>query len=155
MKIRTLTLSLLLAAPGALASELEKLGWLSGHWVSADGAAEEVWLEPRGGTLPGSFRWIFPNGRQVLEYLVIEETGDGVVLRFKHFETNFEPWEKDEPNSYRLQSMDGQRASFERISGNAKVPQFLHYSRDGSRLEFRGETEGDDDPLLLTFTLRE
>ena len=155
MIIRTLPLCLLLTAPGALASELERLGWLSGHWVSRDGAAEEVWLEPRGGTMPGSFRWVFPNGRQVLEYLVIEEAGDEVFLRFKHFETNFEPWEKDEPNSYRLLSLDGQQASFERIGDNPKVPQYLRYSRDGSTLDFRGETEGDDEPLLLTFTLRE
>ena len=33
--------------------DMEKLSWLTGHWVTADGAAEESWLEPRGGTMTG------------------------------------------------------------------------------------------------------
>ena len=154
MMIRILTLCLLLIAPGALASELEKLGWLSGHWVSPDGAAEEVWLEPRGGTMAGSFRWVFPDGRQVLEYLVIEETEDGVLLRFKHFNTDFEPWEKDQPNTYRMRSVDQRQAKFDLISDNPGVPRRMTYVRDGDTLKFRGETEGEE-PLLLTFNLRE
>jgi hypothetical protein len=154
MKFRIHTLCLLLIAPGALASELEKLGWLAGHWVSPDEAAEEVWLEPRGGTMAGSFRWVFPNGRQVLEYLVIEETEDGVMLRFKHFNTDFEPWEKDQPNTYRMRSVDQQQAEFDLINDNPGVPRQLTYVREGDTLKFRGETEGEE-PLLLTFKLRE
>ena len=26
-----------------------------------------VWLTPRGGSMVGSFRWVFPDGRQVLD----------------------------------------------------------------------------------------
>lgn len=138
------------------AAGLERLAFMAGHWVGADGAAyEEVWLEPLGGTMPGSFRWVFEDGRQVLEYLVIESAGDEVLFRFKHFNTDYVPWEKDEPNVYRLASAEGTSATFERISDNARVPRTMIYVREGDTLTFRGlGDDADDEPLVLVFRLR-
>jgi hypothetical protein len=153
MKPRMLLLYLWLLAPGALAGDLDRLGWMAGHWTSLDGAAEEVWLEPRGGTMTGSFRWLFPNRRQVLEYIVIEETAEGVLLRFKHYDSNFEPWEKDEPNIYRMQSLTETSVSFELLNEQPRVPRYLRYHRRGDTLTFLGESPGDDAPVSLTFRL--
>jgi len=142
----------LLAASQAGASELKKLDWLAGHWAAGDGAYEEVWLAPSGGSMVGSFRWIFPNGRQVLEFLVIEETDGGVLFRFKHFNTNFEPWEKLEPNTYRLERLTEDSVTFIRTSESDKAPLKLNYSRQGDALKFTGEGEENDDaPLVLEF----
>lgn len=149
-----LAIALLSACITAHAGELDRLSWLAGHWVSPDGAAEEVWLEPKGGSMAGSFRWVFPNGKQVLEYLVIEETESEVIFRFKHYETSFQPWEKDEPNTYRMAELTDSRVLFVRISGNDKVPARYSYEREGDTLTFRGEGKPGDEPLVLTFRLR-
>lgn len=138
----------------AAAGELESLAWLSGHWVSEDGTAEEVWLAPRDGSMAGSFRWVFPDGDQVLEYLVIEETPEAVWFRFKHFGTDYEPWEKDAPNTYRLEGTADGSATFVRTSTNDRAPLRIVYSRQGDRLTFRGEGDAGEDPLVLSFKLR-
>ena len=152
MKVVTLCLIALLTTSQAAAAELAKLAWLAGHWVGADGSYEEVWLAPKQGSMAGSFRWVFPDGNQVLEYLVIEESEDGLKFRFKHFNTNFEPWEKDEPNTYRLEKLSDNKVTFVRVVDNEKAPFKLHYSRQGDVLTFTGEGDpGDGDPLVLEF----
>jgi len=145
--------TLMLLPSLAAATDLDRLAFLSGHWVGANGEPyEEVWLEPQGGTLPGSFRWVFENGRQVLEYLVIEAAGNEVLFRFKHYNSDYVPWEKDEPNVYRLVSVNGTSATFERISSNANVPKTLIYVREGDTLTFRGLGDDPaDEPLVLAF----
>ncbi len=141
---------------GASGAELQQLGFMSGHWLGAGGEPyEEVWLEPRDGTLPGTFRWVIPDGRQVLEFLVIEETQDGVYLRFKHFDTDYVPWEAGEPHVYRLTAVAGSSATFERVSSNTDAPRTLFYKRDGDTLTFRGTGDHpEEDPLVLVFTRR-
>ncbi|MBD3648285.1 MAG: hypothetical protein HUJ31_12730 [Pseudomonadales bacterium] len=140
----------------AQAGDLDALSFMTGHWVAAgDDNYEEVWLAPAAGTLPGSFRWVFPNGRQVLEYLVIEETDEGVFFRFKHFNPNYEAWEK-EPNTYRLTAVDESSATFERVSDNMDVPKTLSYTREGNTLSFVGTGDSErEEPLELNFRLRD
>ena len=149
---KILATAFLTAAPSLLAGELDKLSWLSGHWVSADGAAEEHWLEPRGGTMTGSFRWVFPNGHQVLEYLVIEEKDGEIIFRFKHYGTDFVPWEKDQANTYRLLELNENSVRFELEYSSGKPPQRYEYRREGDTLTFRGESDGDGKPLIIEFT---
>lgn len=141
---------LVAAAMPLAAQELNQLSWLAGHWVTSDGAAEEHWLEPRGGTMTGQFRWAFPNGEQVLEYLVIEEKDGEITFRFKHFGTDFVPWEKDLPNTYRLAELTTDSATFELEHAGHPVPQRYQYQRSGDTLLFRGETEGEE-PLVIEF----
>jgi hypothetical protein len=138
----------------ASAGELDRLAWLAGHWVTEDGAAEENWLEPRGGTMTGSFRWVFPNGNQVLEYLVIEEKDGVITFRFKHYNTDFEPWEKDEANTYRLRELTDSQIIFDLVSDNAKVPKVYRYTRTGDTLTFSGESSTGEPPLVLNFQRR-
>jgi len=146
----------LVAVMPAAAAQLDDLEWLSGHWVAANGDYEEVWLAPAGGTMVGSFRWVFPNGRQVLEFLVIEESEDDIVFRYKHFNTDYEPWEKEAPNTYRLLEVDTNRVSFVRTSDNSKVPYTMTYTRAGDRLTFvgAGAPGSTEEPLKLEFQRR-
>lgn len=163
---RASSLGLLLALalgpspPAHAADDLNRLGWLAGHWISTEnGRAEEVWLAPRGGSMVGSFRWVFPNGKQVLEYLVIEADGPDVWLRFKHFNVDYVPWEKGAPNTYRLveavSTPPGGRVLFEYQGDSDRVPQTLQYVRSEDRLVFTGTGEDDEEPLRLTFMLQE
>lgn len=165
MALRSARVALLLpiligSVPGAIAAEevptLADVAWMEGHWVREDdqGRAEELWTAPVDGTMVGSFRWVMADGPHVLEFLVMEERDDGVVLRFKHFRPDYVPWERDEPNTYRLTEVRGERAVFENVAWNGRVPQRLIYSRSGKdRLGFRGESPGTDaEPLVLSFT---
>jgi hypothetical protein len=151
MKLFTLLACGWLINTSAWAFDLNQLGWLSGHWVSDDGAAEEVWLAPRGGSMTGSFRWVFPNGSQVLEYLVIEQKGEDITFRFKHFGTDFVPQEKNEPNTYRLVDLTADTVTFKLISDNPKAPQRYQYRRTGDTLTFRGERPDMGEPLVIEF----
>jgi hypothetical protein len=151
MRVSILLTGLLLASAATASENLEDLSWLAGHWITADGAAEEQWLEPRGGTMTGQFRWIFPNGNQVLEYLVIEQTDEDIIFRFKHYGTDFVPWEKDEPNTYRLTELAEDSVTFELISDNPKVPRRYRYQVTGDTLTFTGERSDAPEPLVIEF----
>jgi hypothetical protein len=50
------------------------LGWLAGHWImgTKDGAVEELWLPPAGGTLYGVGRTRSGDATRFFEFLAIE-----------------------------------------------------------------------------------
>ena len=103
--------------------------------------------------MTGQFRWVFPNGKQVLEYLVIEEKDGEVTFRFKHYDTAFVPWEKEQANAYRLATVAENSATFELVHAGHPVPQRYRYQRTGDTLVFRGESEGEE-PLVIEFQRR-
>lgn len=134
---------------------IESLAWMEGHWEGVDirGQAEEIWMAPKDGSIVGSFRWVIEDGPHVLEFIVIEQSDEGVTLRFKHFNKDYSTWE-DAPNMYRLKTIEHGRAVFQRISENDRVPEHLIYEQpDPDTLTFRGETPSkpDADPLVLHF----
>jgi len=43
--------------------------------------------------------------------VIISAEDDGIFLRIKHIGANYEPWEKDEPNTYLLLSVENDKAS--------------------------------------------
>lgn len=165
MPIRTALLLLLLAAPGTLLAqqpdggrsilEISALGFMAGHWVSPDNNdAEEVWLAPRAGSMAGSFRVAIPEGHHVLEYLVIQQTETGVVLRFKHYRPDYSTWEQ-QANVYELTEAENNRAVFVLTSENKNVPQRMIYTSPAAdQLNFVGESAGKE-PLILNFFRRE
>ena len=132
--------------------QLSDLDFMTGHWVApSSNNAEEVWLAAKGGTMTGSFRWVVPNGPHVLEYLVIQETEQGVVLRFKHLRPDYSAWEET-PNYYELTETQNGRAVFTHRGENKRVPERMIYTRPAAnKLHFRGETSGEDEPLILKF----
>lgn len=71
-------LALLLAAPVALQGPTEQLGWMAGHWRTADGSVEEVWLAPRDGSMLGMNR---STGAPGFEFLrIVTEDGASSYL---------------------------------------------------------------------------
>jgi hypothetical protein len=132
--------------------QLSDLAFMTGHWVApASDGAEEVWLAAKGGTMTGSFRWVVPNGPHVLEYIVVHETEQGVVLRFKHMRPDYSAWEKT-PNYYELTETQKGRAVFTNRGENKHVPDRMIYTQPAANeLHFRGESDGKDEPLLLKF----
>ena len=134
------------------APQLPDLDFMTGHWVApSSNNAEEVWLAAKGGTMTGSFRWAIPNGPHVLEYLVIQQTEQGVVLRFKHLRPDYSAWEET-PNYYELTALSKGRAVFTNRGDNKRVPERMIYtSPAANELHFRGESSGEKEPLILKF----
>lgn len=61
---------------------LEALGWLSGSWLSENGAesSEHIWTGVRGGTLLGIQRDIRPGRETSVEFVKLHETPEGIVF---------------------------------------------------------------------------
>jgi Domain of unknown function (DUF6265) len=79
------------------------------------GAIEEQWAAPAGDSMMGMFRYT-KDGRAVFyEFMLIEQTATGPVLRLKHFNPGLIGWEeKAEVFSYPLVELQPRRAVFER-----------------------------------------
>lgn len=136
-------------------SAITDLGWMSGHWTGSalGGEVEEHWTEPADGTMTGMFRLRSGGKTRVVEYLMITEEADAVIFRFKHFGTDFEPWEKDRPLIFEWVRGTDREAVFE--SSVQDRPKRMTYRRDGDVLTVtvegveNGETSSFDVQMRL------
>ena len=81
------------------AATIRDAAWLAGHWEgnALGGVVEEIWTEPRGNAMLGSFR-LLRNDQPVFYELclLIEEQGT-LTYKVKHFHPDLTAWEdKDE-----------------------------------------------------------
>jgi hypothetical protein len=126
----SLHLSLLLWSAAALAQtatnasakppadvKLEDLNFICGHNRGEQNGAiiDEHWSEVGGDTMIGMFRQIKDGKAQMYEFLTIEQTATGPVLRLRHFDPGLVGWEeKAQASSYPLVSWKPNEAVFER-----------------------------------------
>lgn len=99
-------LGLAAALTDALAEEppsLADLSFLEGSWRGGDDdfAFEEIWTAPAAGVITGMARGYAGSELRVLEYIVVAENDDGVVMRFKHYNADF--WTREENGPVTLQ----------------------------------------------------
>jgi len=76
---------------------IEMLSWLVGHWTGEGfgGVATEVFAPPAGGQMMGMFSHLNGDGApNFYEFYLIEETGETIILRLKHFSPDFVGWEE-------------------------------------------------------------
>jgi hypothetical protein len=131
-----LTLMLLSALAGSPASDeaasaaIEDFAWMAGHWRGEGfgGVVEEVWSEPLGGTMVGTFRLVKDGKVAFYEIMVLEPDPEGFVLRVKHFAEDFTAWEEQADSvDFRLEKLEGQVATFNGLT----------LSRDADALEIK------------------
>lgn len=116
---------------------IEDLAWLAGHWRGEGfgGQVEEIWSEPLGGTMMGTFRLVKDGEVQLYEIIVLVPEADGIALKVKHFSPEFRSWEEpEEAVVFPLLSVEGQSAAFDG----------LKIERDGDRLEVRLHMRSED-----------
>ncbi|MBN1964907.1 MAG: hypothetical protein JW910_09685 [Anaerolineae bacterium] len=130
------------------------LTWMAGQWAGTgfEGHVEEHWSAPDGGCMIGMFRLVKEGQVGVLEFETITQEANGVILRFKHFNTALESWE-DTPLTFRLEQVTDTEAIFvttllKRVEGK---PRRIIYSRPEpdalySRIESWPESE-DAEPM--------
>src|SRR5436309_15131424 len=78
----------MLDRPAPLPPTFGDTAWLAGRWSQAEGKGclyEEHWSVPAGGAMMGMFRMLLDGKPVVYEWLLLEETADGVWLRQRHY----------------------------------------------------------------------
>lgn len=96
--------------------ELSHFKFLQGAWAGTGFGADcdEVWTEPAGDCMLGTFRMVKDGKLQFTEFCMIQKDEDGgVVLRLKHFTNKFIGWEeKDKYVSFPLIRVEKDTAYF-------------------------------------------
>ncbi len=127
------------------------LAWLSGAWSgnALGGICEETWSAPRRGTMVGMFRLVRDDGMVVLEFVTIEDTPDGPLYRFQHFEPDYRSWETA-PLVYRLTEVEDGYAVFEGLERQEGKPRVITYELvDTGRIDITVQGWGEDSPGML------
>jgi len=135
------------AAPPIKAS-LDQLSWVSGAWTGmlGDRTIEQHWSAPVAGSIIAMYRSIQGSRPTLYELLAMEQQGEGVVLRIKHFAPGaglVSREAKDESIDHALVKLGDRTAVFEggtpaspaRITFNSPDPATLNIAverrRDG------------------------
>jgi hypothetical protein len=79
---------------------IDQLAFMTGHWTrTTDGMhVEQVFLPPAAGTMVGMQRRTRDDATLVSYFFIIQQTDDGIICRFKHFENDYATYE-DRNNS--------------------------------------------------------
>ena len=107
---------------------VQQLDWIAGAWrgTLGDRTIEQHWSAPAGSSIVAMYRSIRNNQVQLYELLAIEQEGDAVVLRIKHFAPGpglVGREVRDESVNHTLVRLDGRTAVFQGTGGDnpAKV----------------------------------
>ena len=136
-------LALLLMAQSAPREAVDDLGWMSGHWQTADGATEEDWTAPRGGMMLGVGRTIHDGAVREYEFLRLQAGADGVPVY----------WASPNgvtPVGFRLTQAGPSSATFDNPGHDD--PQRILYRRDGDALV--ATISAIDDSHAMSWTYR-
>jgi Domain of unknown function (DUF6265) len=113
---------LLMMGPGVTSADqpkksytLKDVAWFAGQWKSPASeklTSEEHWSEPAVGAMIGMFRLTNAEKPLLYEFLMMDETPDGVTMRLRHFKTAMAEVEK-EPIRLKLTKASSTEAVFE------------------------------------------
>ncbi len=96
---------------------IKDLAFMSGKWIthSAWGDMEENWSTPMGNCMMCAYRCVKDGKVIFYEFIVIEQTDSGPVMKLRHFSPGNIGWEeKDKPYEYPLMFLEPDKARFER-----------------------------------------
>jgi hypothetical protein len=138
-----------------LKATVDQLAWVAGAWTGTlgDRTIEQHWSAPLGGSIIAMYRSIQANRATLYELLAIEQEGEGVVLRIKHFAPGpglVSREAKDESANNRLVSLTGRMAVFE--GGDAANPVRITFtSPDPATLNIVSERRREGKPVSTEY----
>lgn len=94
---------------------LDQMEWLTGYWkgTGLGGDCDEIWMPPTDNTMVGIFRFSKEGIVQFTEYMIIEQLGESLSIKLKHFNRDLSPWEeKDKWVEFKLVKIEDQSAYF-------------------------------------------
>lgn len=96
-RTRALQAALLILMTGWAATAsagVADLAWMSGSWAGPagpDATLEENWTQPADGTIASLVRMRGNGGTAMVELIVVEESGDSLVLNLQQWDPGFQP----------------------------------------------------------------
>ena len=93
---------------------LDQLSWMTGDWRGELGNGawiEERWSQVAGKSLVSAVRMVGGGKTNMLEFIVIEEEADGIVLRLQQWNAGFKP-RSPEPMVMKLKEVEEGRVLF-------------------------------------------
>ena len=137
-----------LAGAEAPKATLADMQWLQGRWCGSalGGFVEEIWSEPRGGTMMGMFRLVKGDEPVFYEFLHVVEAGGTLALRLKHFNRDLTGWEeKAQVREFKLLAIKDGVYSFEGMD--------FHPSKDTLKVVLQiGNKDGSTRTEVFTYT---
>ncbi len=134
--------------------KLADLAWLEGQWhggVKDKSAFEEHWSAPAAGGMMGMFRLLQGGKLAVYEFPLIEQDGDDVVMRLRHYRAQMADVDKA-PIRLKLTEISSDKYTFENPDNDK--PKRITYARETpDRIVVTVETVRDGDPARFTLHL--
>jgi len=80
---------------------IEDVKWIAGNWAGPafGGIGEEMWGQPRDGSMMGSYRLVQNDKVMFYEIQTIVEQGNSLAFRLKHFNPDLSGWEDKEASA--------------------------------------------------------
>jgi len=103
------------AAPVVNGPLIQDLAFIAGHWQGGvtGGIFDEEWSPPASDSMMGMFRYMEGGAVKFYEFMAIEATPAGPVLRLRHFDPGLIAWEqKDAPLSLSVSSFTEKQVVF-------------------------------------------
>lgn len=114
-------------------STLADFAWLAGRWQGDWGprVAEQDWMPPKSGLMPGTFRLVEDGKTLVIELFTLLQKPDGIDFRFRHFTPELTAWSQSEPTLLTLESLTSIKFTFvNRLNGQPKHAIFTRIDQD-------------------------
>lgn len=125
-------------------TNIEQLHFLTGQWEGEGlgGIVQEQWSTPEANSMIGAFRLIKDGRNNFFELLLLEETGNGILYKVKHFSSAFEAWEeKKDFTSFQLIKVVDDTAYFDGLTIAVKGDQCTQFlamkQKDGNYKEYK------------------
>lgn len=129
MKKTALLLSLIIALSTQAIAQLKnanvsQLGFMAGSWTLKHkwGDMEEIWAPPMGDNLVSTFRCVKDGKVVFYEFMVVEQSSTGPVLKLRHFNRGSIGWEeKDKPYLMPAIKLIGKEVTFESTDKSVRI----------------------------------
>ena len=146
------------SAPPAKA-KVSQVAFIAGAWVGTlgDRTIEQHWMEPLGSSMIAMYRNVQGTEPRLYELLAIEQDGDGLVLRIKHFAPGpglAGRQEKGDSINHRLVKVEGQTAVFEGTGANPNRVTFTRTSPDALDIIVERERDGQLQKTVFPYRLK-
>ncbi|MEM9495460.1 MAG: DUF6265 family protein [Pseudomonadota bacterium] len=125
------------AKPSAAATPtLADVAFLQGAWRGGDEFVfAEIWSPPMGGVMTGMALGAAREDLKVLEYIIISETEDGLVMQFKHFNADYSTWEENGPVTLRLTETGANDVTFSADPPSETVKSIRYFTPSDGALQ--------------------
>ncbi len=134
---------------------LADLSFITGLWRAefGGGLGEEHWSASSGDSMVGTFRFVKDGSAHFYEFMLIEQTNKGLVLRLKHFNPGLIGWEdKAQVHSYPLVEFHKGLAVFEKVDKKSRLT-FRRSAKDALLVSLEQNHDGKPESEVFSFKL--